>query len=77
VDVPDEPVDPEGIAVRPEQGATLGVAQSAGSLARIIGPIYANVLFTAHPAWTYLSCAVVALIAGGVAAKKLSSQPSP
>jgi DHA1 family tetracycline resistance protein-like MFS transporter len=60
-----------------EQGATLGVAQSAGSLARIIGPIYANVLFTAHPAWTYLSCAVVALIAGGVAMKKLAGVRLP
>lgn len=56
-----------------EQGATLGVAQSAGSLARIFGPIYANVLFTAHPAWTYLSCAVVALLAGGMALRSLGT----
>jgi DHA1 family tetracycline resistance protein-like MFS transporter len=60
-----------------DQGATLGVAQSAGSLARIIGPIYANVLFTAHPAWTYLSCAAVALIAGGVAASRLGGRSTP
>ena len=60
-----------------DQGGTLGVAQSAGSLARIVGPIYANTLFDAHPAWTYVSCAVVALLAGGLASARLGGHTSP
>lgn len=44
-----------------EQGATIGVAQSAGSLARILGPIYATTLLHYSPVLTYLSCAVVLL----------------
>ncbi len=32
-----------------EQGANLGVAQSAGALARIVGPIFATTLFFARP----------------------------
>src|SRR5713101_5758179 len=37
-----------------EQGATIGVAQSAGSLARILGPVFASTLFTRHPTLPYL-----------------------
>jgi hypothetical protein len=33
-----------------EQGANLGVAQSFGALARIIGPIFATTLFFLRPA---------------------------
>jgi MFS family permease len=44
-----------------EQGATLGVAQSAGSLARIIGPIVAGGLYQFRPAAPYILCAVVSL----------------
>jgi fucose permease len=47
-----------------EQGATLGVAQSAGSLARIVGPIFAGGLFHVHPTWPYVACAAIALVAG-------------
>ncbi|HEY1171909.1 MAG TPA: MFS transporter [Verrucomicrobiae bacterium] len=54
-----------------EQGATLGVAQSFGSLARIVGPIFAAGLFHYGPAIPYLSCAFIALIAGLIAWKKL------
>ena len=54
-----------------EQGATLGVAQSAGSLARILGPIFAGGLFHLHPTWPYVACAVIALVTGIIAAKKL------
>ena len=54
-----------------EQGATLGVAQSAGSLARILGPIFAGGLFEFHPTWPYVACAVIALVTGIIAAKKL------
>ena len=60
-----------------DQGGTLGVAQSAGSLARIVGPIYANTLFEAHPAVTYVSCAVVAILAGLLTAKKLAGVRTP
>jgi predicted MFS family arabinose efflux permease len=47
-----------------EQGATIGVAQSAGSLARIAGPIFAASLFVAHPSVPYLVCAGISLVAG-------------
>ena len=50
-----------------EQGATLGVAQSAGSFARIVGPMFAGGLFHLHPTWPYLACAVIALVTGIVA----------
>lgn len=48
-----------------EQGAIIGVAQSAGSLARILGPIFAGVLYHFHPAAVYLSCSFVALCTAG------------
>ena len=50
-----------------EQGATLGVAQSAGSLARIFGPVLANVLFKFSVALPYLLCAGIATFAGFLA----------
>ncbi len=54
-----------------EQGATIGVAQSFGSLARIAGPIFAGSLFHLHPSWPYLACAGVSLAAGLLAWAKL------
>src|SRR5207248_720088 len=54
-----------------EQGATIGVAQSAGSLARIVGPVFATTLFVHHPAQPYLICSVVALVAGVLAWQSL------
>jgi MFS transporter, DHA1 family, tetracycline resistance protein len=59
-----------------EQGATLGVAQSAGSLARIFGPIFAATLFDGHPSWPYLACAGVSLAAGLLAWAKLPAAPA-
>jgi MFS transporter, DHA1 family, tetracycline resistance protein len=44
-----------------EQGATLGVAQSAGSLARILGPIFATTTLHYQPALPYLVCTAVLL----------------
>lgn len=44
-----------------EQGATIGVAQSAGSLARIFGPVFATSLLPFHAALPYLICAGVLL----------------
>jgi MFS family permease len=47
-----------------EQGEAIGVAQSAGSLARILGPIFAGGLFHRHPSWPYLACAGISLATG-------------
>jgi len=44
-----------------EQGANIGVAQGAGSLARILGPIFATTLLPFHPAMPYLICTAVLL----------------
>ena len=49
---------------RHEQGETLGVAQSAGSLARIPGPVFAASLLSYTPALPYLICGAIALLAG-------------
>jgi predicted MFS family arabinose efflux permease len=54
-----------------EQGATIGVAQSAGSLARILGPIYANTLLKVLPPLPYLSCTVIMLFTSFLVAQKL------
>jgi MFS transporter, DHA1 family, tetracycline resistance protein len=47
-----------------EQGTTIGVAQSVGSLARIVGPVFAAKLFFRHPALPYLICAALAVLTG-------------
>ncbi len=57
-----------------QQGATIGVAQSAGSLARIFGPMFAGTLFETHPAVPYLTCAVIAVITGLIAWQRLRGQ---
>jgi peptidoglycan/LPS O-acetylase OafA/YrhL len=44
-----------------EQGANIGVAQGAASLARILGPIFATGLLPVMPALPYLICALVLL----------------
>jgi MFS family permease len=44
-----------------EQGANIGVAQGAGSLARILGPIFASGLLPFMAALPYLVCAMVLL----------------
>jgi MFS family permease len=59
-----------------EQGATIGVAQSAGSLARIVGPIFAATLFDWKPALPYLACSLVCVIAGALTWQKLVSRAS-
>lgn len=46
-----------------EQGSTLGIAQSAASLARIGGPIFANAVYAIAPAGAYLTCAGIAVFA--------------
>jgi len=59
-----------------EQGANLGVAQSFGALARIIGPIFAGGLFFVHEALPYLICAVIALLTSVVAWNYLHKRPA-
>lgn len=44
-----------------DQGATLGVAQSAGSLARILGPVFAGSLFFVAPPLPYLLSGIISL----------------
>ena len=44
-----------------EQGANIGVAQGAGSLARILGPIFATGLLPIFPPLPYLVCTAVLL----------------
>lgn len=44
-----------------EQGSSLGVAQSAGTLARIFGPIFATTLYSVKPPLPYVICSGVAL----------------
>jgi MFS family permease len=46
-----------------EQGATMGVAQSAGTLARVIAPVVATTLYMASPHASYLFAAAVAVVA--------------
>ncbi len=56
-----------------EQGAILGVAQSVGTLARIVGPVFATTSFAIHPTLPYLTCATVAVIASVIAWGRLRS----
>jgi MFS transporter, DHA1 family, tetracycline resistance protein len=57
-----------------EQGVTIGVAQSAGSLARIAGPMFAGAFFQAKPSLPYLVCAGIAIATGFVGWQKLVSR---
>jgi len=54
-----------------EQGATIGVAQSAGSLARIIAPIFAATLLDYHPSVPYLICSGISLFTGFIVFQQL------
>jgi sugar phosphate permease len=60
-----------------EQGATIGVAQSAGSLARILGPLFSAALFHISPAIPYVTCAGLALVTGLIAWSYLKKVPVP
>ena len=50
-----------------EQGATIGVCQSAGALARIVGPIFAATLYVPMPLLPYVACGVISIIAAVLA----------
>lgn len=54
-----------------EQGATIGVAQGAGSLARILGPIFATSLLPVCPPLPYLVCAGLLILTGAVVVRGL------
>jgi len=54
-----------------EQGATIGVAQSAGSLARIFGPMFAATLYLHQVVMPYLICGIISIIAGAIAFQSL------
>jgi len=62
-----------------EQGTTLGVAQSAGTLARVLGPTVATTLYDLWLPAPYLACATIALLAGLLAVLRLmgSTAKSP
>jgi len=55
-----------------EQGAVLGVAQGVGSLARIVGPLFALGLFYTDPRIPYLSCAILSFATGCLATRYLT-----
>jgi DHA1 family tetracycline resistance protein-like MFS transporter len=47
-----------------EQGTNIGVAQGVGSLARILGPIFATSLFEKHVAVPYVVCGSLSFVTG-------------
>jgi len=55
-----------------EQGATIGVAQSAGALARIVGPLFAASLYFHAPMLPYVACGVISMVAAILAALRLA-----
>ncbi|MDB6065265.1 MAG: Major facilitator superfamily 1 [Pedosphaera sp.] len=60
-----------------EQGTTIGVAQSAGALARIFGPLFAAVLFIKTPYLPYVICGCLALLTGLLAWQRLTRHCEP
>jgi hypothetical protein len=54
-----------------EQGATIGIAQSAGSLARIVGPVFGATLFGKMPALPYVICAAILFGTAWLVAQRL------
>jgi MFS family permease len=60
-----------------EQGANIGVAQGAGSLARILGPIFATTLLPFYPAMPYLICTAVLLGTSVLVTQRLCRDAQP
>jgi MFS transporter, DHA1 family, tetracycline resistance protein len=56
-----------------EQGATIGVAQSAGALARILGPIFAATLYVQMALLPYVICGGISIFAGLLTFQRLRS----
>ncbi len=59
-----------------EQGANIGVAQGAGSLARIVGPIFATTALDRAPALPYLVCAAVLLVTAVIFVRQMPTKPA-
>lgn len=57
-----------------EQGANIGVAQGSGSLARILGPLFATGLLPFHPAVPYLVCAGVLFFTTGLVIQRFRGE---
>jgi MFS family permease len=57
-----------------EQGATIGVAQSAGSLARILGPLFAVILYLRVAPLPYVTCGVISILSGVLAVRRLGKK---
>ena len=60
-----------------EQGSVLGVAQGVGSLARIVGPVFALGLFKTDPRIPYMFCAVLCFATGCLATFYLTLPKPP
>jgi len=60
-----------------EQGATIGVAQSAGSLARIVGPIFAATLLDYSAPLPYLICSGISLLTAMLVVQRLCRETQP
>jgi MFS family permease len=60
-----------------EQGATMGVSQGTGSLARIIGPVFATGVFVYHHSIPYVVCSVLCFVTALAAQVLLASRPVP
>jgi MFS family permease len=62
-----------------EQGATIGVAQGAGSLARIFGPLFATALLHYSPPLPYVACALVLLATTVLVVQRICrvTEPAP
>jgi len=57
------------------QGGALGIGQSVGAMARVVGPLLAGILWDqAGPAWPYLAGAALALLAGGISLRLLREE---
>ncbi|MGA9453697.1 MAG: MFS transporter [Verrucomicrobiia bacterium] len=61
------------LAPASEQGATIGVAQGVGSLARILGPLFALMLYWRSPMLPYVICGAISLVAGALAMQRLGT----
>ena len=57
-----------------EQGVTIGVAQSAGALARILGPLFAAILYLHIAPLPYVTCGVISILAGALAVGRLGKR---
>jgi len=60
-----------------EQGATMGVTQGVGSVARIAGPIFAASLFVVHASFPYLACSVLCFATSILTLLCLTHIPAP